>query len=132
VKRRILALFALLLVGCGSPFPARESIPLLTDPQRRDECPVTWMAGSLVAHPVYGTAIVPGDGSGGPIPVAWPQGYTGVRVGSEVEVFDGAGQLFTATGRDVILAGEMVGAVLMNGGPERPRGGAWLMCEAWD
>jgi Fic family protein len=62
---------------------------------------------SAAAHPEWGTAVVTdagprggtGGGSSSTTIVAWPPGYTGLRVGSAVEVHDGNGNVVAVTGR---------------------------------
>ena len=54
--------------------------------------------GVLVAGGEYGTTL---NGK----PVMWPVGWTGRRVGFEVEVFDGAGKVRAITGRRYRFAG---------------------------
>ena len=97
---------ALFLIGCGSAAPVgKTAAPSDMPSEAPAGGPVTlltgvdscWAGGAwgseglLVADPEYGTRF---DGK----PAMWPLGYTGRRVGSEVEVlFDG--QVVATTGR---------------------------------
>lgn len=100
---------ALVVTGCG---PRGESVTLLTgvpalaggDEGAWDGACFTYsVSGTLVTHPEWGTAVVtdggPGAGPSTTSIVAWPPGYTGLRVGSAVEVHDGGGSLVAVTGR---------------------------------
>ena len=100
---------ALVVMGCGT---GGESVTLLTGVPALaggDEgawdgaCFTNSVAGTLVTHPEWGTAVVTDGGPGvGPSTtsiVAWPPGFTGLRVGSAVEVHDGNGNLVAVTGR---------------------------------
>jgi hypothetical protein len=100
---------ALVVTGCGL---RGESVTLLTGVPALaggDEgawdgaCFTNWVSGTLVTHPEWGTAVVTDGGPGvGPSTtsiVAWPPGFTGLRVGSAVEVHDGNGNLVAVTGR---------------------------------
>ena len=102
---------ALVVTGCGL---RGESVTLLTGvpAQVRGDggargCFTNFLTGTLVTHPEWGTAFVTdagqGGGMGGEAPttsiVAWPPGFTGLRVGSAVEVHNGNGNLVAVTGR---------------------------------
>ena len=58
--------------------------------------------GLLVADPRTGTAIVTGDRVQS---LVWVTGYTGRRVGSEIEVIDRQGEVVATTGQHVVLMG---------------------------
>jgi hypothetical protein len=104
---------ALVVTGCGL---RGESVRLLTGVPTQlggdggawdGACFLNWITGTLVTHPEWGTAFVTDAGprggtGGGPSTtsiVAWPPGFTGLRVGSAVEVHDGNGNLVAVTGR---------------------------------
>ena len=61
------------------------------------------------AHPEYGTAV-------GVAPLMWPKGYTGRRVGSEVEVRSPSGMVVLITGRKYFLYEPYLGGVGGNSG----------------
>jgi hypothetical protein len=105
---------ALVVTGCGlrGESVRGESVTLLTgvpalvggDDGAWDRgCFTNWVSGTLVTHPEWGTAVVTDGGPGvGPSTtsiVAWPPGYTGLRVESAVEVHNGNGNLVAVTGR---------------------------------
>ena len=93
---------ALSLLGCGSVVPPWERVELLTRAPLTvgggPGCYTAATTGLLVVDPMYGTAI-------GALPVMWPLGYIGRRVGSEVEVLDRDGKLVATTGRIYELRG---------------------------
>jgi hypothetical protein len=109
---------ALLVVGCGL---IDDRVPLLTGHDRTVRNPAgcyTFSAnGPLVVDPKYGTAIINMDtvkvmGLASPppaVPVAWRPGFTGRRVGSEVEVLDPDGHVVATTGRNYVIEGAGVG-----------------------
>lgn len=83
---------AFCLLGCGAKPPPGDPIELLT---ARLGCYAGGEGGGtalLVADPKYGTSF-----SGRP--VMWPVGYTARRVGTEVMVLDGDGNVKATTGR---------------------------------
>jgi len=112
----------LVLAGCGLFVPGYVQLATGDGP-----CYTSVISGLLVADPTSGTAIIEdvnaGQGATRPMPVVWPSGFTGRRVGSEVEVLDWHGNVAYTTGQHVALAG----------GGEKDRG--WLACgvdpEAW-
>jgi hypothetical protein len=65
------------------------------------------VTGLLVVDAKYGTAMVIDELSPerGPVPVAWRPGFTGRRVGSEVEVRDPSGNVVNTTGQRYKLPG---------------------------
>lgn len=88
---RLLAVaLAAVVIGCGSP------VKLLT--VSHDGCYLWHAVGLLVADPTYGTTIDQG-GSSRPVPVAWPDGFSGRQSGSEVEVVSSLGIVVAVTGR---------------------------------
>lgn len=103
----VLALFS---AGCSSA-PAADFVPLLTGVSSLmgsgEGCFTNWADGPLVADPNYGTAIEIGFGPA--TPVAWRPGFTGRRVGSEVEVRAPDGHVVAITGKNYRLDGAQVG-----------------------
>ena len=112
---------ALVVTGCGL---RGESVTLLTGVPVQlggvggawnGGCFTNFLTGTLVTHPEWGTAFVTdagqGGGMGGEQPttsiVAWPPGYTGLRVGSAVEVHDDNGNRVAVTGHhyDILPGG---------------------------
>ena len=104
---RIAALLALALsiglLGCG---PTGERVPLLiTDLNVADEgCYLLGSEIRLVADAERGTAVRDVSSTTGSSAISWPPGYTGWRVGSEVEVRDPNGGLVAVTGRTYFLS----------------------------
>lgn len=101
---------AVCLLGCGSVAPPGESaapsgepVQLLTDDADKYtvnsdgtvhvECGLMPTTGDLIADPTSGTAYKDGT------PAMWLPGYTGLRVGSEVEVLDPDGKVVATTGK---------------------------------
>lgn len=116
-------LLGLLLAGCGpvtEPAPSGERVQLLTNV---NDCGPNWVEGVLVANSDHGTDIevhflqttsssapdaVPSDDGSNITSVAWPSGFSGVRLtGGVVAVLDGAGKLVAKTGRKYRLKGGM-------------------------
>ena len=99
----------LLVTGCGllrEPVPTPEPVQLLTsDPQQRG-CYSLQIDVPLSVDPTYGTGsgqqIVRGDWVQ---VVAWRAGFTGRRIGSEVEVLDPQGNVVATTGHTYSLQG---------------------------
>ncbi|HET9853170.1 MAG TPA: hypothetical protein VFP56_11795 [Candidatus Limnocylindrales bacterium] len=98
---------AIWLAGCGS-----QSVPLLTGtgPFSPDDhsCYLSYAVGMLVVDPNYGTAIIQEIGDGSPpfaTPVMWWPGFSGRRVGAEIEVLDEAGTTVAVTGRRYKIGG---------------------------
>jgi len=83
------AALTLCLLGCNG-----EPVGLLTgvDPNACWAGGEARFEGLLVAGGDYGITL---DGK----PVMWPDGFTGRRVGPEVEVLDGRGHVVATTGR---------------------------------
>jgi hypothetical protein len=99
---------AALLLGCGTS--NGEQVPLTTAQVLiPDSCWLVYRVVDVIADPTVGT-VVKGDGS----PLRWPSGFTGWRVGSEVEVHDGAGKVVLTTG------GRYRISPANNGGPYDP------------
>ena len=83
------------LLGCTR---AGEPVPLLTGVG--EACYAggeTGMVGTLVVDAEHGTSF---NGR----PVMWPDGFTGLRVGDEVEVLNAGGNLVATTGRDYYIS----------------------------
>ncbi len=84
-------LAAMLVAACGGA-ASGDRVALLTDTlscYAGGEHPVTAV---LVADAEYGTTLRG-------IPVVWPTGYAGRRVGSQIEVLDAAGTVRATTGK---------------------------------
>jgi hypothetical protein len=65
----------------------------------------------LVADPAVGTKLIAppmNDEQPHELIAWWPQGYTGKRVGNEVEVHDPDGRLVAVTGTEVFLPGQLL------------------------
>lgn len=109
MRRGITALaLALCLLGCGSPVLPWDRVELLTDNGNPPApgCFTAAAGGPLIVDRTYGTAIIVGEvGSNPPVPVMWPLGFSGRRVGSEVEVLDPDGMVVATTGRPYNLRG---------------------------
>jgi hypothetical protein len=124
-----LALTAMLVAGCAlaqSPSLAPGQVYLLTG---TGTCWTDIHGISLVLDPTYGTAETGGTDN---MPVAWPPGYTGRQVGSEIEVLNAGGEVVATTGHVVELFGGYTGP----DGPGEPasfsRSAKWafLVCDA--
>ena len=89
---------ALCLVGCAPKAPPGEPVALLTVETQTGfggcVLDLFWVA-DVVAGPASGA---PTNGATGE-PLAWPNGFTARRAGSEVEVLDPAGNVVLTTGR---------------------------------
>ena len=100
----VLGLAIVLTLWPGSP------VPLLTGPGVAYDgismCYTSFASGELTLDAAYGTAIVESDH---PIPVMWPDGYTGRRSGSQVEVVDKSGHVVARTGTRVRIEGGFTG-----------------------
>jgi hypothetical protein len=83
---------ALFLAGCGALGPRGEQVPLLTGSLGCYAGGEGGPTAELIVDPEYGTSFAGR-------PVMWPTGYTAWRVGSQIEVRDGGGNLKAATGR---------------------------------
>jgi len=118
----IAALMALIAIGClagaspSDPFKSSEPsesmapVRLLTGVPANmgdgDGCFTNAIEGELTVDPKYGTAIVtttPPEGLTATI--AWRPGFTGRRVGSEIEVLDPNGNVVATTGNKYRIAG---------------------------
>lgn len=94
---------ALCLLGCDSVVLPWDRVQLLTDVADKYttnadgtlhvECGLMPTTGDLIADPTSGTAYKDGT------PAMWLPGYTGRRVGSEVEVLDRDGKVVATTGK---------------------------------
>jgi hypothetical protein len=120
-----LAALALFLVAGWWLFLGR--VPLLTG---SGTCYVNEAHGLLVVDLTYGTAIIDNMvRSEIPEPVAWPAGYTGRRVGSEVEVLNRQGNVVAVTGREVTLPGGGGTADIFGSFPRLPPSSAFMVCD---
>lgn len=88
------------LLGCSDVAPA--TVALLTGSTDCYAGGEQGRAGVLVVDPEYGTRF---NG----MPVLWPTGFTGVRIGSEVEVRDPAGNAVATTGKPYYISVASVG-----------------------
>jgi hypothetical protein len=93
-------------------------------------CYVDIHEGLLVADPTTGTALlqeseVPQGSTNvrqsGTVPLVWRPGFSGRRVGAEIEVLDRQGNVVATTGQHVMLTG---------GSQPSLRG--WLVCGRYD
>ncbi len=94
--RRIAVTVALALsvLGCYGPAGAKGDPVTLVTVQTDDPCCLlAYQVVDVIADSTVGTAI---KGSGEPL--RWPTGYTGSRVGAEIEVRDPAGKVVMTTG----------------------------------
>jgi hypothetical protein len=96
--RRVITFLAmgLFLLGCGSA-PTPHGFPLLTGELGCYAGGETGSAGTLEFDPQYGTRF---NGR----PVMWAAGFTGVRVGDEVQVRDAEGIAVATTGRKYYIS----------------------------
>lgn len=100
---------ALCLVGCGAaPVSTSDAfeLPHGQGPAngRNGVCSLGWWtSGRLVVDGNGGTSIIVEGGDfgtvGAPFQVLWWPGFTGRRVGSEVEILDPDGKVIATTGR---------------------------------
>ena len=88
-------LLALCVFGCGSLPPDQVKLGIAPN-ARPGGCYLTYTVYDLIADPTSGTAVR--FETGGTSPLYWPPGYTGHRVGSEVEVRDPDGKVVATTG----------------------------------
>ena len=115
--RRRIATFALAvcLAGCGSTVVPSGDVALLTDGQNHIGadgqytigCTLMPTYGELVADPTFGVAFKDSGAA-----AIWPSGYTGHRVGAEVEVRNPSGDVVVVTGvglQDIFWIGTMTG-----------------------
>ena len=96
--------------------------------------------GSLVAHRTHGTdiSVVPSDladiwpsGKDGMslVPVHWPTGCTGVRLGGcQVAVQDPAGNVIATTGRNYLLKGALINSAPLSPLDAPTRVGWFMAC----
>lgn len=83
---------ALCLLGCGSPTPRGEQVPLITV-EGQTCCFLSFSVVDIKADATYGTVV-----KGTDEPLRWPAGYSAWRAGSEVEVRDPDGKVVLTTG----------------------------------
>jgi hypothetical protein len=106
--------FALVVLGCAAPVSLLSGVPSGFGDVG---CFTNFAAGPLIVDPDDGTAIVDGAMGGATTPVMWRPGFSGRRVGSEVEVLDPDGEVVATTGRSYRIAGGYVDHALPGGGP---------------
>ena len=107
---------ALCVLACGSKAPPADQVGLVTvSPGGEIGCWLMPTYGELVADAEFGVALRGGT------PAVWPLGYTGRRVGSEVEVLDGSQNVVARTGIGV--------QQIWWGGGEGPQSGRYI-CSA--
>jgi len=101
--RRVTAVIALALclVGCGAAPEATRGaqVPLLRAARPDAMCVGVYEVMDIVADPNVGTVAKVGG-----FPLKWPAGYTGWRLGSEVQVLDPNGAVVLTTGQRYELA----------------------------
>ena len=113
--KRLVLVSVLVLVGC-----APESVSLLTDTaHEKPQCYASSTTGLLVVDPKYGTGLT----AGAPV-VMWPRGFTGRRLGSEVEVLSPTGNVVAITGKTYQIPGG-----LFQPDPSIGVSSVWLACE---
>jgi hypothetical protein len=113
VLKRAAATLALFVLGCGpSGAEVQEGVPirLLTGDYQGmasgGGCFTYWATGPLSVDATSGTAIIDTDADATTTePVMWRPGFTGRRVGSEVEVLDPNGNVAAVTGRNYKIEG---------------------------
>jgi hypothetical protein len=98
--------------------------PILTDNSGVVGCYLSFIEGSLVADPTYGTVIEPRISANGTTgedssPVMWPVGYQARWSGANIEIYDQSGHFVVRTGTSVHLDGGYRGD------------GVWLACQNW-
>lgn len=93
--RRVTVAFVLTLslFGCSAIRGQRVPIVTVNTPLYGDSCVLLYEVVDVIADPTVGTVV-----KGGGWPLKWPQGYTGWRVGAEVEVRDEKGNVVLTTG----------------------------------
>jgi len=101
--RRVVAALALALCLLGCQLITAERVQLLTGVDSCWAGGETGQKGRLIVDPDYGTSF---DG----MPVMWPMGFTGERVGAEIHVRDGAGKVVATTGREYFISRGRVGS----------------------
>jgi len=128
--RFLVVVAALAVVGCGVFDQSGWSFQLITGraPKIEGRC-FGHEQASFVLDRMYGVALEWSDGTG-PVPVAWPRGYTARWVGPQIQVFDQDGVFRLETGKtyDYWSAGtikpeDWVGVPL-------PAAGAYYICGA--
>jgi hypothetical protein len=98
VRRIVTSLaLALCLLGCDAGVLPWDQIPLRTsDTDTPVGCFLAGVEGELIVDPEFGLAWRAGTDD--IRPVVWPRGFTGRRVGIEVEVLDRDGKVVATTG----------------------------------
>ena len=108
---------ALCLLACNSAAPPADWVELVTiSPAGEIGCWLMPTYGELIADAEFGVALKGGT------PAVWPTGYTGWRVGSEVEVVDSYQNVVARTGMGVQL--------IYWGGPTSTGPGSGYICQA--
>jgi hypothetical protein len=131
---RILTIgIALLFLGCAHQATTRqpslgEQVPLLTGhlvgaSGAGTGCYLNFMVGILNKDETYGTTMAYGEDVP-QLPLMWPIGYTGYRVGSEIAVVDETGRVRAITGNRYTL----MPAAANNDQIEPAVPGAFLVC----
>ena len=97
MRRLAIALvLAVSSIGCSSAPTPTNRVALGTWPAgSAPGCVLMGIQGELVADPKYGTAIAYVDAT---MPVLWPEGFIGERVGSEIQVLNKDGRVIAVTG----------------------------------
>ena len=110
---RLLAVAMLLLVGAagcmGAPSVGPDTV-LLKGRIDGSHCRASFTVGTLVAQAI-GIGIQREDGK--VLDIYWPDGFTGRRAGTEVEILDGMGRVVAATGQRYKLRGGGDGGVVL-------------------
>ena len=98
MKRRVTTglVLALCLLGCGLE---RVELAISNLPVAEGGCHTVSWVHWLVTDPEHGTGYKDNPDDTGAHPLYWPPGYTGWRVGTEIEVRDAAGRVVAVTGR---------------------------------
>ena len=88
-------LLVLVAAGCGGSVPLLTGSGIGSATGGMVGCYTNFAQGQLVVDAAYGTAILE---NGHATPVMWPEGSTGRRSGSDVEVVDKQGTVGARTG----------------------------------
>jgi hypothetical protein len=106
---RLFAALVVVATGCSSAAPSGTPVKITTYDGDGLSCYTNAEPYLLIPNSEAGTAMIgtaeAGHIPGSPIPLAWPAGYVGRRVGSEVAVYSGSGQLVATTGKYWYIAG---------------------------
>ena len=112
------------LLGCSDKAaPSGDPVELLTGtmPFDADECTDGGALAVLIVDSKYGTALDREYGTSptGPVPVMWPPGFTGRRVGGAVVVVDPKGRAVAETGQSYLFSGNVLIRAPVGGWPNR-------------